>query len=588
MGYFMIYTNPSEAPIIRYVDIAQWRERGHFWVFTIELGTHIRCTAYDLAVTYQITPVVNERLSPTSGSHESDQGGILIWGGWTSASATKPVSGLVTRLVCIGLPTGALMEYLCKEGDIRSGPESDPGGSTFQNDAEILLLCRGSLPHGAELLRVNLLASVVVGSTESSLEAASSVVGMMIIRFWVDQAVLFPSTNGSYVYDEWIHPLLNIPVYSHDYQLNKDLSIQSTYPTHTQHIDEAAGTIHPENLTTNTHGDKVVVRRTDSQDWTGSPWNPLKSTLAGPEAFGLALIMLNEVPRHTDPVDMDTTHNRRQEGMSVGTSSGQNSHTSINPTACSLGPATLSGISHTPAVTQSQERKGPRARLKKSQETGKGPTAGSSRMSRRADLGGSPNLKGPFSCNVQGCSKKYKQSQGLGLHYREKHTPNLCAYCGNLEWARPYRYRKHLEKWHPGLNFEVALDRATGPFTPSTPEHDQWGHAGSQPYPLTSSPPHRVTKVSAIFPQAVSPVDHNLQPESEVVEPTTWAKHEHEDSPQSEVLGIRTAFSFTEEYTEPEKDLEMSGVCLKCTNLVVELVEAGPCHQENLDLIETS
>ena len=31
-----------------------------------------------------------------------------------------------------------------------------------------------------------------------------------------------------------------------------------------------------------------------------------------------------------------------------------------------------------------------------------------------------------YLCNVKCWNKEYEQLQGLGLHYREKHTPSLC------------------------------------------------------------------------------------------------------------------------------------------------------------------
>ncbi|KAH9962759.1 hypothetical protein BJV74DRAFT_337672 [Russula compacta] len=217
-----------------------------------------------------------------------------------------------------------------------------------------------------------------------------------------------------------------------------------------------------------------------------APYTPLKSTVQGPERFGSTPVVLNEGPAHF-------------------------ATTIANTTADFLESET---VFHTPGVVQSQEQRVSGDSSQRLQKTGKGPAAGPSRTSRRGDARGAPKPKGSYLCIVQGCDNKYKQSQGLWLHYREKHAPNLCPYCGVFKWARPYRYKEHLEKEHSGVDPEAALDEATWArrsakitsgysrrqqFFPSTPEHDRWGHAGTQS--------------SSTFPPTVSLADCSLKPD---------------------------------------------------------------------------
>lgn len=261
--------------------------------------------------------------------------------------------------------------------------------------------------------------------------------------------------------------------------------------------------------------------------------------MGGPEGLGSPPVVSNE-----GPTCIDTT--------------------SAYMTADVWESATLYGIFHPPGVMQKQKVSGDSSQ--RLQKPSKGPTAGSLwTHRRRADTRGAPKPKGQYLCDVQGCRKEYKQSQGLWLHYREKHSPNLCTYCGVFRWARPYRYREHLEKRHPEVDLKMVLDEARQTrhsatitagypwqqqFSPSTPKHDRWGHAESQPYLLSSSA-LGVVKPPPIFPVTVSVAHHNLQPGA--AEPTIWTKHKHEDSPQFQVLSARTWFSSSEEYARPAK-----------------------------------
>lgn len=218
-----------------------------------------------------------------------------------------------------------------------------------------------------------------------------------------------------------------------------------------------------------------------------APYTPLKSTVQGPESFGSTPVVSNDGPTHFGTTIADTT-------------------------ADFLESATLSGVFHTPGVVQSQEQRVSGESSQRLQKTGKGPAAGSSRTSRRADTRKARKPKGPYSCNVKGCGKKYKQSQGYWLHYREKHAPNLCTHCGVFKWARPYLYDEHLKNQHP--NVDPALDKATRArhsatittgypprqqYSPSTPEHDRWGYAKSRP--------------SSTLPPAVSHAGYSMKPD---------------------------------------------------------------------------
>src|ERR1019366_9953602 len=87
--------------------------------------------------------------------------------------------------------------------------------------------------------------------------------------------------------------------------------------------------------------------------------------------------------------------------------------------------------------------------------------------------------------------------QGVNRHYREKHNPSLCMYC-DVEWSRPYQYRDHLAKHHPGVDPDTVLGKTAGSrrrtaiiardpqqqqVLPPTIEHDGRGHSEIRPFP---------------------------------------------------------------------------------------------------------
>jgi hypothetical protein len=125
-------------------------------------------------------------------------------------------------------------------------------------------------------------------------------------------------------------------------------------------------------------------------------------------------------------------------------------------------------------------------------------------------------------CSI--CHKGYAQRQGAWRHIRAVHHPNLCLYC-KFTWARPYEYKKHLKKKHPGVNPDVIPGKAPEsrckavlterlrqqpPVLPPAVGQGQQNWAGSQPYPSALPSPSRARDTGA-FPRAVSSVDYNLQ-----------------------------------------------------------------------------
>ena len=66
-------------------------------------------------------------------------------------------------------------------------------------------------------------------------------------------------------------------------------------------------------------------------------------------------------------------------------------------------------------------------------------------------------LERPYLCNA--CGKGYAQPQGVTRHYRAKHDPSSCTYCG-AKWSRRYLYRDHISKEHPDIDPDLVLGKA--------------------------------------------------------------------------------------------------------------------------------
>jgi hypothetical protein len=100
------------------------------------------------------------------------------------------------------------------------------------------------------------------------------------------------------------------------------------------------------------------------------------------------------------------------------------------------------------------------------------------------------------------CNTSYAQRQGYSLHVRTVHNPKSCFLC-DFKWGRPYEYRNHLLKNHPGVDPDVILGKPAGSrrratiLTDALPQlppvslpvvgQDQRRRAGFQPNP--SAPP---------------------------------------------------------------------------------------------------
>jgi hypothetical protein len=111
--------------------------------------------------------------------------------------------------------------------------------------------------------------------------------------------------------------------------------------------------------------------------------------------------------------------------------------------------------------TQRRAGREPRDRPHQSKRARKKGVAGSSQSSRRlTDMRESPKRSfSNFSCDT--CGKTFAQPQGVTRHYREKHNPSLCIYC-DVGWSRPYQYKDHLEKHHPGVDPVTVLGKTAG------------------------------------------------------------------------------------------------------------------------------
>ncbi|KAF8496834.1 hypothetical protein F5888DRAFT_1634852 [Russula emetica] len=178
-----------------------------------------------------------------------------------------------------------------------------------------------------------------------------------------------------------------------------------------------------------------------------------------------------------------------------------------------------------------------------------------------------------YSCSI--CNLDYAQPQGLSRHQYEKHKARLCIYCREFAWGRPYLFRKHLVKRHPGIDPDAAIDEAARtrrgvtirrrypplPQVPiPTPKCDSWDRAESQSRPnqLTSSParPSTVTRLSPVFLPEMA-----YDSQSESTEPPNKETHRQEGALSSELLNAddeRAASPSTGEHAEAATNLDMS------------------------------
>ncbi|KAI0266047.1 hypothetical protein BGY98DRAFT_496610 [Russula aff. rugulosa BPL654] len=158
-----------------------------------------------------------------------------------------------------------------------------------------------------------------------------------------------------------------------------------------------------------------------------------------------------------NPASLNLIRDWPQEGVSMGVSLGhthQSTHT--HPTSSNLSvPSTLTVISCGKTVVQGKERGVPK-RPRRFQKTKTDPAASLSRPS--PSLRPSEKPGGRHSCSI--CKLDYAQPQGLTRHQCETHKARLCIYCREFTWGRPYLFRKHLVKRHPGIDPDAAIDEA--------------------------------------------------------------------------------------------------------------------------------
>jgi hypothetical protein len=233
-------------------------------------------------------------------------------------------------------------------------------------------------------------------------------------------------------------------------------------------------------------------------------------------------------------------------------------------------PSTLPVISCGQTVVQDKEQRVPK-RPHRFQETETDPAAALPRSSQSLRLREKPGVsQGRYSCTI--CNRGYAQPQGLTRHQCEKHKARLCIYCREFAWGRPYLFRKHLVKRHPGIDPDAAIDEAARSrrsatirrrcpplpqVTIPTPKSDSWGRAKSQSQ-LTSSParPSVVTRLSPVFLPEMA-----YDSQEEFTEPANKEIHGKEDALPSELLNANdecAASPSTGEHAEAAINLHMS------------------------------
>jgi hypothetical protein len=182
-----------------------------------------------------------------------------------------------------------------------------------------------------------------------------------------------------------------------------------------------------------------------------------KSTLR--EGSYSATVISNEDQRHIDLADEDKSRSWYQECIPIDTLLDHNhrythAHTTSDSSVSSTPSA---GIYTTPTVAQHRDQRASREMPQGSKKSEEGPAAESPRPPLRSNWkGGAP--PGRYRCT---CGRDYAQPQGLTRHRRETHEACICMYCGAFAWARPYRFREHVKRKHPGVDPDVALEEAT-------------------------------------------------------------------------------------------------------------------------------
>jgi hypothetical protein len=152
---------------------------------------------------------------------------------------------------------------------------------------------------------------------------------------------------------------------------------------------------------------------------------------------------------------------------------------------------------------------------------------------------------GRYRCT---CGRDYAQPQGLTQHRRETHEAYICMYCGAFAWARPYRFREHVKRKHPGVDPDVALEEATymkmktrRSVTTKTKDLPQCASPSAVTRLYPSSSRSAARGVPPVSLPAVASVGYDSQPGSAE---STMEMHKYEDardSESSESLGANYA-----------------------------------------------
>lgn len=273
-----------------------------------------------------------------------------------------------------------------------------------------------------------------------------------------------------------------------------------------------------------------------------------KSTLRVSDGSYSATVISSEHQSHIDLADRDKSCRWYQEYMPINTPLDHNHrYTHAHTTSDSSVSSTLSaGIYTSSTVAQHRDQRASRHMPQGSKRSEEGPAAESPRTPLRSNWNrGTP--PGRYRCT---CGRDYAQLQGLARHRRETHDTYMCTYCGAYAWARPYRFREHVKRKHPGVDPDVALKKATylpvkarRRITNKTKNIPQCAlpAAETQLYP-SSSPPAAMAVLPVSLP-AVSSVGYNSQLGSAASAKSIMEMHKYEDARDlSESLGANYAY----------------------------------------------
>ena len=136
-------------------------------------------------------------------------------------------------------------------------------------------------------------------------------------------------------------------------------------------------------------------------------------------------------------------------------------------------------------------------------------------------------LDRPYICHT--CGKRYAQPGGVTRHYKTKHNPNSCMFCG-ASWSRPYQYWKHLEMHHRDVDPDLVLGKPAGSrrrakvtgggrtqdVSPHVVQHDPQSQAAPRRPPPTPPPP-AVVKIPQV-PLVFSYAEELAQPVNDAVD----------------------------------------------------------------------